>query len=253
MLGSCFTDHIARCLGEYYFAVTSNPYGTLYNPVSIAHHIDEAVAAYQPTVVFITLGTSWVYVDKATDQVVDNCRKRPASDFLRRRLTVSEIVELWRPIVERYSDIRFVFTVSPIRHQKDGFHENQISKAILLEAVDILTSNSSKDGLTSGSASGHVTYFPSYEIMLDELRDYRYYADDLVHPSSLAVQYIWERFSEAYIYEPSTLASMRELHAYYLLSHHRPLHPGTAEAEEHAVRVEQERRSLQSRYPNLTL
>lgn len=239
LLGSCFVDAVGRKMGEYYFRVTSNPTGTLYNPVSIAHHMDLAEEA---DVVVITFGTAWVYVDNATGQVVDNCQKRPASDFTRRRLTVDEIVGLWRPIIRKYADKRFVFTVSPIRHIKDGLHENQLSKSILLLAIEKLTDD---DPMLSPTTR---RYFPSYEILMDELRDYRFYADDLVHPSSMAVQYIWERFTETFI-AADTRREMDELHALWLDRHHTLLHPDTPEAEAFLLRVEEKKRALQKKYP----
>ena len=213
MLGSCFVDAIARKMNEYYFRVTSNPTGTLYNPISIARHIDLLDEA---DVAVITFGTAWVYVDNATGQVVDNCQKRPASDFTRRRMTVEEIVALWQPILERYADKRFVFTVSPIRHVKDGLHENQLSKATLLLAVERLIGDT---GLTAKPV-----YFDSFEILLDELRDYRFYADDLVHPSSMAVKYIWERFADVFM-TPQTRNQLTLEHKRWQFDHHRPLHP----------------------------
>lgn len=236
MLGSCFVDSIARKMEEYYFRVTSNPTGTLYNPVSISRHIDLLDSA---DVAVITFGTAWVYVDNSTGLVVDNCQKRPASDFTRRRLTVDEIVECWQPILTRYPDKRFVFTVSPIRHAKDGFHENQLSKSILLLAVEQLVNR---------SVSPQTVYFPSYEILLDELRDYRFYADDLVHPSSMAVSYIWERFADAF-FAPETRVEMDELHNLWLDRHHKLLHPETEEAQLFLRRVAQRAEQLKQRFP----
>ena len=234
LLGSCFVDAIGRKMGEYYLRAVSNPTGTLYNPVSIARHIDLLDEA---DIAVITFGTAWVYEDKATGLVVDNCQKRPATDFLRRRLTVDEIVSLWQPILERYRDKRFIFTVSPIRHIKDGLHENQISKATLLLALEAISRLSSA-----------VSYFPSYEIVLDELRDYRFYADDLVHPSSMAVNYIWERFSEAY-FSLQTLREMDELHGLWLDHHHTLLHPESPEAQSFMHYLAERTRQLQQQYP----
>jgi hypothetical protein len=233
MLGSCFVDAIAKKMGEYYFRVISNPTGTLYNPVSIARHIDEPANA---DVAVITFGTAWVYEDRKTGMVVDNCQKRPATDFTRRRLSVEEIVALWQPIIDRYPDKRFIFTVSPIRHVKDGLHENQLSKATLLMAIEQLN---------------RCAYFPSYEILLDELRDYRFYADDLVHPSSMAVNYIWERFEDAY-FSPETRKEMQTLHALWLDRHHTILHPDTPEAQAFLQRVEATASELARRYPWLS-
>lgn len=255
LLGSCFSDNIARKMQEYYLQVTGNPFGTLYNPISIAHHMTDELLA-DKDVILVTFGTAWVYVDKLRVEsgelsvergdlaaVVDNCQKRPAAEFIRYRLTVEDIVSAWRPILERYSDKRFVFTVSPIRHRKDGLHENQISKAILLQAIDTLTAQ------RSDSASALVSYFPSYEIVLDELRDYRYYAEDMVHPSAVAVEYIWERFRDTYIYEESMRASMRELHQLWRDTQHRMLHPETEEAKRFAEHVQAEKDRLRIQYP----
>ncbi len=234
LLGSCFVDAIGRKMGEYYLRALSNPTGTLYNPVSIARHIhlvDDADIA------IITFGTAWVYEDKATGLVVDNCQKRPASDFLRRRLTVDDIVGLWQPILERYADRRWIFTVSPIRHIKDGLHENQLSKAILLQTVEKLCQQFPS-----------VSYFPSYEIVLDELRDYRFYADDLVHPSSMAVNYIWERFSETY-FSAQTLREMDTLHSLWLDRHHTLLYPDSPEAQAFVQSTADRALQLKKQYP----
>lgn len=245
MLGSCFSDEIGAQMQQRNLNVTCNPFGTLYNPISIAnamnmeevpeliehdglwhsmaHHgsfsrskreeAEQAVhnsidamqkALKESSVVIVTFGTAWVY--EMNGKVVGNCHKLPESCFTRRRLSVEEIVAAWKPILERYPDKHWLFTVSPIRHIKDGLHENQLSKATLLQAVEQLGD-----------------YFPSYEIMLDELRDYRFYADDLVHPSSLAVNYIWERFVDTFC----TNQTKNELvlqHKRWKHEHHIPLH-----------------------------
>lgn len=249
LLGSCFSDNMARKLSEYYFCVSGNPFGTLYNPISISHHVTDDVMA-KHNVVVITFGTSWVYIDKQHAQseydltaVVDNCCKRPASDFIRYRLTVNDIVSVWTPIITRYPHHRFVFTVSPIRHVKDGLHENQISKAILLQSIDAMLSNQ------DANLAQRVSYFPSYEILLDELRDYRFYADDLMHPSSVAIEYIWERFADTYIHNASVRETMQELHQYWRDSQHRLLNPESEEAQLFIRRLAQRRDSLRERYP----
>ncbi len=244
-LGSCFSDHIASYLQRYYFQVTANPTGTLYNPVSIAHH---SGLLKEADVVLVTFGTAWVYIDNlltATDnpldRVVDNCLKRPAAEFTRYRLTKEEIVSLWLPILQQYADKRFVFTVSPIRHIKDGLHENQLSKAILLEAVDDLLRQAAETGVRAG-------YFPSYEILLDELRDYRFYAADMMHPSEVAVEYIFSRFAETYLYDAATQADMRTLHQLWLDMNHRPLHPDSEDYKAFARSVQSRRDELQKQY-----
>jgi hypothetical protein len=181
-------------------------------------------ALQEATVVIVTFGTAWIY--EMNGEIVGNCHKLPAERFTRRRLTVEEIVAAWQPIIERYPDKHWIFTVSPIRHIKDGLHENQLSKATLLMAVEHLTA---EGGLTvERSYSGaviqrSVQYFDSYEILLDELRDYRFYADDLVHPSSLAVNYIWERFVDTFC-TPQTRNEMIIQHKRWKFEHHRPLH-----------------------------
>jgi len=268
MIGSCFSDEIGEQMKQRYLNVTCNPFGTLYNPLSIAqaihyqlptandplplveydglwhsmaHHgsfsrptkqeAEQAVresietmqkALREATVVIVTFGTAWVYEltnermnELTNERIVGNCHKMPESYFTRRRLSVEEIVAAWQPILERFPDKHWLFTVSPIRHIKDGLHENQLSKATLLQAVA---------GLEPEQAShSGVSYFPSYEIMLDELRDYRFYADDLVHPSSMAVNYIWERFVDTFC----TNQTKNELvlqHKRWKHEHHIPLH-----------------------------
>ena len=272
LVGSCFADSIGQMMAQRELNVTCNPFGTLYNPLSIAqainakiskcenekipliyhdglwhsmaHHgafsrptreeAEEAVrqsiqsmqrALEEATVVIITFGTAWVY-QMANDQspitndqspitndksqisnVVANCHKMPEQWFTRRRLTVDEIVRTWMLITARYPDKHWLFTVSPIRHIRDGLHENQLSKATLLMAVEQLNH----------------AYFPAYEIMLDELRDYRFYADDLVHPSQMAVEYIWERFIEAYC-TPQTRNEMTLALKRWKRTQHIPLH-----------------------------
>ena len=258
MLGSCFADEMGEQMHRRGLHVTSNPFGTLYNPLSIAqainlqisessnlpminhdglwhsmaHHgafsrpnkedAEQAVrgsieamqnALAEATVVIVTFGSAWVY--EMEGQIVANCHKMPESYFSRRRLSVDEIVEAWRPIVDRYPDKHWLFTVSPIRHIRDGLHENQLSKATLLMAVEQLTS--------LWGRSGGVSYFPSYEIVLDELRDYRFYADDLVHPSALAVNYIWERFTEVFC-TPQTRNQMQIEFKRWKQDRHIPLH-----------------------------
>lgn len=278
LLGSCFADNIGEKFTEHYFQATINPYGTLYNPASMAravggfrgeivewgglwhstmHHgclsgaekdiveancqaaeklLQEAVR--EADVVVVTFGTAWIY--EMDGEVVANCHKMPANRFLRRCLTVEEIVELWEPIIMRMPDKHWVFTVSPIRHVKDGLHANQISKAILLQAIDNLISSLSLQ-------VSKLDYFPSYEIMMDELRDYRFYAEDLVHPSKMAVDYIWERFVDTYM-TVDTKNEMRILYQLWLDLHHRFLHPETAEAKAFAERIEKRKNELKSQY-----
>lgn len=133
--------------------------------------------------IMVTFGTSWVYRHIERDIIVSNCHKHPAWEFRRELLTVEDITDRWDDIVKAFPDKNFIFTVSPIRHRKDGMHGNQISKAILLLAVEHLV-----------STFPNTHYFPAYEIVLDELRDYSWFTDDLTHPSPEAVNIVWERF-----------------------------------------------------------
>ena len=245
LLGSCFSDHMAARLRERFFAVTANPTGTLYNPVSIAHHSDLFDEA---DVILVTFGTAWVFEDlllpPSADpwaNIVDNCMKRPARDFRRLRLTVDDIVALWQPLLQHYADKHFVFTVSPIRHIKDGLHGNMLSKAILLQAVERLTEEQGQ--------TGRVVYFPAYEILMDELRDYRFYAADMLHPSETAADYIFERFADTFLTEADTRSFMNDMHALHLELMHHPLHPGSHEHQAFEAHLVAHAEQLIKRYP----
>ena len=233
MLGSCFSDNIGTRLKNYGFDVCVNPLGTLYNPASILssvkrllecrefsiedcmeigagdkrtcsffHHTSFARASQEEFMenaqarlkeaaafmkacnkIIITLGTSWCYRHLEKDMIVSNCLKRPAKEFAREFLRASQTASMLREIMELCPDKQFIFTVSPIRHFKDGAHGNQLSKASLLLGIEEVL------GATTD-------YFPAYEIVMDELRDYRFYAEDMCHPTQQAADYICERFLE---------------------------------------------------------
>ena len=228
VLGSCFADEIGRRLSDAGFRVLTNPFGTLYNPVSIGnaiarlssgvpfteedvvemgagagrmcsfwHHtsfardtaeeflenanrsLEEAAAFWKDcNKVIVTLGTAWAFRHNGTGETVANCLKRPATEFTRFRLTVAQTSAILQGLVQRNSGKEFIFTVSPIRHLADGAHGNQLSKSTLLLATEGLP------------------YFPAYEIMMDELRDYRWWAEDMVHPTKQAAAYLCDRFIE---------------------------------------------------------
>lgn len=231
MLGSCFSDNIGTRLKNYGFDVCVNPFGTLYNPASILssvkrmldcrefcaedcmdigagdmrtcsffHHTSFARATQEEFLenaqsrlkeaagfmkecnkIIITLGTSWCYRHIEKDMIVSNCLKRPAKEFVREFLQSGTTAKMLKEIMDLCPDKEFIFTVSPIRHFKDGAHGNQLSKASLLLGIeDVL-------GATAD-------YFPAYEIVMDELRDYRFYAEDMCHPTQQAADYICERF-----------------------------------------------------------
>lgn len=166
----------------------------------------------------ITFGTAWVYQLKETGQIVSNCHKLPDRLFTRRLLTSKEVTNEWHLLLQLLWGInpglKILFTVSPIRHWKDGAHGNQLSKATLLLAIDEL----------QHAYPEQIHYFPSYEIMMDELRDYRFYADDLLHPSMQAVEYIWERFSET-MFPPKTLLALKEWGEIQKAIQHKPFQP----------------------------
>lgn len=253
MLGSCFTTSVGTVLKHDGFDVTVNPMGALYNPLSIAsmivrakdgsfytrdglyrdgdtYHCLDFPNSFQDTdpgrlldrvnnvlaglradllssrTWIITFGSSRVYRLISNGMVVGNCHKLPENIFRREVMSVDDIAEAWFPLM---GGRRVIFTVSPIRHVADGLHENQISKATLLLAVERLCRE----------ASGE--YFPAYEIMMDDLRDYRFYASDMKHPSETAVDYIYEKFTDAY-FTDETRALARECRKEYLRSQHRP-------------------------------
>ena len=192
-VGSCFADSIGQRFVDEQFRATVNPFGVMYNPASVLHAIERYEGC--PRVVFLTLGTNHVYRLKETGEIVDNCQKRPASLFQEKQLSVDQCADYLQRAIDllrsRRPDVHVVLTVSPIRYRKYGYHGSQLSKATLLLAVDKVCCSLSEPGSS-------VTYFPAYEILMDELRDYRFYADDMLHPSRQAVEYIWERLTEHY-------------------------------------------------------
>jgi len=161
-----------------------------------------------------------VYEYRQSGKVVANCHKLPESAFSRKLLNVDQIVETYVPLItsllKNNPDLKILFSVSPIRHVKDGMHGNQLSKSTLLLAIDVLR----KQFLQN------VFYFPSYEIVVDELRDYRFYADDMLHPSAVAVKYLWETFNDCY-FSKETRQIMKEWGEISKALQHKPFHPGT--------------------------
>ena len=290
MLGSCFADQMGKRLMNAKFQCDVNHYGTLYNPCSISralreiivgeaylaqdlyfyngcwhsamHHGDFSKVQQSETLrlinerisrahqhlgslkhLFITFGTAWVYEREGS--VVSNCHKRQESDFLRRRLSVEEIVddyaELTTMLLAKYPDMDVTFSVSPIRHIRDGLHENQLSKATLLMAIDTLQEK---------LHSERIHYFPAYEMMMDEFRDYRFYAADMVHPSEVAEQLIWERFVE-YTMSTATKEQMKEVENVERMLSHRPLHEETEAYKQFLKQLILKIDQLTDKYPQL--
>lgn len=264
ILGSCFAENIGLRLKESGFRVTINPFGVLYNPASVgmalnrlamnypfrdeelvehdgffhsfSHHssfsgvdaqstLQRINASFKQAVhdlqhvdcLILTFGTAWVYTLPSTDQIVANCHKLPEDSFLRRRLTVNEIeyfyIELLEMLFQEKPDLKVLFTVSPIRHLKDGLHENTLSKSTLHLAIDGLC-----------ESFDHVYYYPAYELMMDDLRDYRFYAEDMVHPSITAQRYIWDHFSDSCFSKP-TKEIVRQVQQIRKAMEHKPFHP----------------------------
>ncbi|MDR0907980.1 MAG: GSCFA domain-containing protein [Rikenellaceae bacterium] len=284
-VGSCFAEAISGKLARSKFHVASNPFGVLYNPLSIAeaieslaegkiftrsdlvfsgerwfsyaHHgsfsaaepeqalakINEAArggaeALARADVVIITFGTAWVW--ELGGAVVANCHKQPASLFTRRRLSVGEITERFSALLQgSLRGKRVIFTVSPVRHLADGFAENSLSKAILRVAVGELVER-----------HPNASYFPAYEVVSDDLRDYRFYARDLVHPSGEAVDYVWEKFVEAVVDE-HTWALLPRIEAIQKALEHRPFNTDTESHRLFRQNVAQKARELHRECPDI--
>ncbi len=255
LIGSCFSQNIGAQLTKYKFTTTINPSGVIYNPISIAntlnrvlnneayteshltsannqwisfdHHgrfsspnkteclnnINQELSAANSclknkTTLLITFGSAWVY-EHPTHGIVANCHKIPAKEFTKRLLTVEEIVEQYTELVSKIDD-NIIFTVSPVRHSKDGLHENNLSKALLHLAIQSIVEN-----------NDNCSYFPAYEIVIDELRDYRFYKDDLIHPTDLAINYVWEKFGACYFSE-ETIELNKAIQKMAAAANHRP-------------------------------
>ena len=248
-VGSCFADSIGKRFEEERFPVAVNPFGTMYNPVSVWHTVEKVLengdAEEKTEWVFITLGTNHIYILKETGEVVDNCQKRPQRLFDERMMTVGECASWLQRAVdllaERNPQVHIVFTVSPIRYRKYGYHESQLSKATLLLAVDNVLAQNAERGMLS--------YFPAYEIVNDELRDYRFYAEDMIHPSRQAVEYIWERLVDTYF----TDGAKRYLDEWRPLKEalgHRPFNADSEEYRLFMQKTQEKIVALSKKYPN---
>lgn len=270
-MGSCFSEHIGERLVQRKFDIDLNPFGVLYNPVSIAsgiqrliqrepyreddlfyhqgwwhsfdHHSTFSNADRQECLdkinhrlnlsseylrqseyLFVTFGTARVFHQKSTGKVVSNCHQVPAREFETQLLRVGDIVRMYSMLIQEIATInrklKWVFTISPVRHWKNGPEVNQVSKATLLLAVSELKERLSQVG-----------YFPAYEIFMDDLRDYRYYADDMIHPGSQGLEYTWKKFTDTYI-DSEALQLMKSVEALIRGKNHRPRNPGSDEYRE---------------------
>ena len=244
-VGSCFAENIGRLFRENMFRATVNPYGAMYNPASILHTIERAVAdgtippSGVDTAVF-TLGTNHVYVLKQTGEIVDNCRKRPQKLFNEVELSVDECTDYLRKVMERLRSLnpstKVIITVSPIRYAKYGYHGSQLSKATLLLAAE-------KAVRQDEGGSIPTTYFPAYEILCDELRDYRFYAPDMLHPSEQAVEFIYERFAATF-FSGKTHQMIKEWQPVKAALNHRPFNPESEEYKTFLAKAEADRMSF---------
>lgn len=290
LVGSCFSDNIGKKLQGGGFYTDINPMGIVYNPASVKvslqrilsgrpyessefylhngvwhtfdhhgqfSHADKNRCIEQvnehlnmghgnlknANCLLVTFGTAWVYHHLQLNKIVSNCHKYPASDFKRERLSVDTIVAEWTALMVQLQtfnpSIQIIFTVSPVRHWKDGAHGNQISKSILHLAVDAICEQ-----------HNNCSYFPSYELVLDDLRDYRFFADDLLHPNEQAVQYIWEKFSTAY-FSNYTLNQINQIQKIKRAAAHRPLKPDTDEYRKFAESQLKKIEAMLAEYPNL--
>ena len=237
-VGSCFADSIGHRFEQERFPVTVNPFGVMYNPVSILHTVQRCEVS--PRVAFLTLGTNHIYRLKETGEIVDNCQKRPQSLFQEEELSINQCVDYLSQVVDelyrRCPDIHVVVTVSPIRYAKYGFHGSQLSKAVLLLAANQLTNE-----------RPFVTYFPAYEIVLDELRDYRFYQSDMLHPSDQAVEYIWQQLVEAY-FSPRAKQFLREWKPIKEALGHRPFQPDSDTYREFLEKARRQEKEILARY-----
>ena len=284
MIGSCFSENMGNHLSEAKFSVDNNPFGIVYNPLSINYGLtrlmdgkeysadelqmnhdvwfsfdhhgkfsdidmntclsginnrfkDSAQRLQKANFIFFTFGTSYVYSLKSTGQIVSNCHKIPAKEFDRKRVPLEEIVEGYLTLIRRIRkinpDVCIVFTVSPVRHWKDGAHENQLSKSLLLLATEQICDQLDK-----------TYYFPAYELMMDDLRDYRFYDEDMFHPNSLAVSYIWNKFTGSFM-EPETALLMKEVDKIVSARNHRPLNAKSSQYKTFASKMIGEIKRLQ--------
>jgi hypothetical protein len=263
LTGSCFSEHVAALLQQHAFSVVSQPNGVVFNPVSIAQHLQRIINSeiykeeelffnnelwhswhhhssfsgtdknsvldmmnnrlgeahhqvMQPgCMIMVTPGTGYVYEVNERKQIVANCHKYPQQQFAKRLLSPEEIVAEFSPVIEQLKETAFCFTVSPVRHVRDGLVENNLGKAVLLQAVHELCRRYKT-----------CYYFPAYEIIIDELRDYRFYNSDMVHPSQQAIAYVWQQFTETCLSDGAKelVKDMTTLNA---MLHHKILHKHT--------------------------
>lgn len=244
-VGSCFADNIGKRFEEEKFRAMVNPFGVMYNPVSVLHTVKKVANHTFDTAVF-TLGTNHVYVERATGEIVDNCQKRPQREFEERELTVEECANALREAItllhQANPKVNIIITVSPIRYAKYGYHGSQLSKAVLLLATDKVIKEEGE----------RVYYFPAYEIVNDELRDYRFYKADMLHPNEQAVEYIWEQLV-ATCFSAEAKQFLEEWRPIKEALAHRPFHPEAAAYQDFIKKTKEKAKMLELKYPNIEL
>ena len=260
-VGSCFADNLGRRFVENRFRATVNPFGVMYNPASILHTVErclkgmctpdadgDKVLTAVPHVAVFTLGTNHVYILKETGEIVDNCMKRPQRLFEERELSVDECTEYLQKAIDllkvaaqketrAMDDLKVIVTVSPIRYAKYGYHGSQLSKATLQLAADKLVKANPEV----------VSYFPAYEIMNDELRDYRFYKEDMLHPSDQAVEYIWERFRATY-FGKAAEQFLEDWQPIKEALGHKPFHPDSEATKQFFAKTQEKKRLFEQKY-----
>ena len=283
LVGSCFSQNIGERLAVGGFQTLINPFGTIYNPFSIAQTLDyignnkffneedalqngdlwklftchgeifgfskdevlhlaqqkqqEANAfLVNDPVILITLGTAWLYSHVESGKVMANCHKVDAKLLSRRMMSCEEVVKELCSAIERlnaFCKCRIIFTISPVRHWKEGFRDNLLSKSVLHIAVSEICNEIGAE------------YFPAYEVVFDQLRDYRFYSDDLLHPNSQAIEIIWEKFSDAY-FDQTTKALYQKCKRLHSMQNHRPLYPQSAQYKQHLQQTQELNEEIKS-------
>ena len=293
-IGSCFAENMAEKFDYFKFQNVTNPFGIIFNSVSIEKIIERTVQENwftekdvffhnerwhcfevhsdlsnsdreelletlnkaisetnkklkEATHIIITYGTSWIYRNIQSEEIVANCHKVPQKQFSKELLSVDDIHKSIQNTIDLIQtinpNINFIFTISPVRHIKDGFTENQLSKSHLFTALDQVFKNHNSQFTIHN-------YFPSYEIMMDELRDYRFYSEDMLHPNQIAIDYIWKLFSENYI-APNSFSTMQEVNEIQKSLRHRSFNPESEQHQKFLYKLEQKIDLLEKKHTSI--
>ncbi|WP_439152575.1 GSCFA domain-containing protein [Winogradskyella sp.] len=290
LLGSCFSENIGKKFDYFKLQSSTNPFGILFHPLAIENLIVRAInkdyyiaeelhfvneqwccldahsrlnevskddlfselntqldhtnkKLHKASHLVITLGTAWVYRYIETDKIVANCHKIPQKKFLKQLLSVDDITQSLEAIITLVRSVNpkvnFLFTISPVRHLKDGFVENNRSKSHLLSSIHQIV-----------DSKNQIDYFPSYEILMDELRDYRFYKTDMVHPNQQAIDYIWNKFSSVWLTEEA-LSTLNLVAGIQAKRAHKPFNPNSKAHQEFLTKLQSEIDDLHGKYPHI--